>query len=289
FMLITPPFTPPTNTATFSRNVAGRFGPAYDPFSITCEVDGRVDFGDFRPLSPSDSVRLEARRQLRTQLEAGRPATPRGLSFEAQWDQGCAMLTSPDARRVFELSGEREQVRDAYGHTTFGQSLLLTRRLVEAGVPYVWTSFSRGNDSHEEGAACGWDTHDNRFLLMADWHGPILDRALSAFLDDLHQRGLLESTLVVVMGEMGRTPKIDDAGAGGRNHWGRSGFSLWAGAGVQGGRIIGETDRIGGEPLGAPVTPLMIGTTMTELAGVDAQARSEMGVLQEGSVIDELF
>jgi uncharacterized protein (DUF1501 family) len=283
-MLIKPPGF--TSGAGFPRNVAGPLGSAYDPFSINCSSTGRVEFGEFRPLNENDATRLEARRRLRAQMEAGQSDNTSGRAFDAHWEQACRMLTAPDARRAFELERETEQTRDAYGHTSFGQSMLLTRRLVEAGVPFIWTAFNSGTDGLEEGAGCGWDTHYNNFELMGDWLGPILDRGLSAFLDDLHQRGLLESTLVVAMGEMGRTPNIN--GSGGRDHWGH-GFTLWAGAGVQGGRVIGETDAIASRAITLPVTTLMMGTTMAELAGVGLEARAEMGVLQGGSVIHELF
>lgn len=282
FMLIKPPGF--TSGAGFPRNVAGPLGSAHDPFSISCASTGRVDFGELKTLDAKEAERLESRRQLRAQLDGRHSLDAPGL--DAHWEQAYRMLTAPEARRAFELDREKEAVRDTYGRTSFGQSMLLTRRLVEAGVPFIWTSFNSGTDGLEEGAGCGWDTHYNNFELMADWLGPILDRGLSAFLDDLHQRGLLESTLVVAMGEMGRTPGIN--GTGGRDHW-PSGFTLWAGAGVRGGHVLGETDNVAGRAITLPVTTLMMGTTMAELAGVDAQARAEMGVLQGGGVIHELF
>jgi hypothetical protein len=284
FMLIKPPGF--TSGAGFPRNVAGPLGSAYDPFSISCASNGRVDFGEFNPLDPREAARLEGRRLLRSHLTSAEPQSSLGRGYDAHWEQACRMLTTREARQAFELDREREQLRDTYGRTSFGQSMLLTRRLVEAGVPFIWTAFNSGTDGLEEGAGCGWDTHYNNFELMADWLGPIFDRGFSAFLDDLHQRGLLDSTLVVAMGEMGRTPGIN--GSGGRDHWG-SGFTIWAGAGVQGGRVLGETDATASRPITLPVTTVMMGTTMAELAGVDAQVRAEMGVLQGGSVIDELF
>jgi len=284
FMLIKPPGF--TSGAGFPRNVAGPLGSAYDPFSISCDSNGRVDFGELKTLDTKETARLEGRRLLRSQLRSAKSQSSQGQGLDAHWEQAYRMLTAPEARQAFELDREKEQLRDSYGRTSFGQSMLLTRRLVEAGVPFIWTAFNSGTDGLEEGAGCGWDTHYNNFELMADWLGPIFDRGFSAFLDDLHQRGLLESTLVVAMGEMGRTPGIN--GNGGRDHWG-SGFTIWAGAGVQGGRVIGETDATASRPITLPVTTVMMGTTMAELAGVDAQARAEMGVLQGGSVIDELF
>jgi uncharacterized protein (DUF1501 family) len=132
----------------------------------------------------------------------------------------------------------------------------------------------------------GWDTHIYNFELLQDRHCPIFDRALSALLDDLHTRGLLDSTLVVAMGEFGRTPKITNRAA--RDHWHPCYSSLWAGAGLAGGRVIGLSDKLGEHPVTSPVTPLMVGTTMAELAGLDTQARAELSVLDGGTVIHEL-
>jgi hypothetical protein len=164
--------------------------------------------------------------------------------------------------------------------------MLLGRRLVEAGVPYVQVNWSLGVDGLEEGSSMGWDTHRNGFGQLMNYHCPIFDRAFSALLEDLSDRGLLDSTLVVAMGEMGRTPKINKTG--GRDHWATC-STLWAGAGVQGGRIVGETDANGAEPVSRPITPLMVGTTIAEAAGLDAQARAELGVLVGGQVVHELF
>ncbi len=196
------------------------------------------------------------------------------------------MLTSADSFNAFDMSREPEKVRQSYGHTSFGQSLLLGRRLIEAGVPYIQVNWSLGVDSVDEGTNTGWDTHYNAFGLMVDYHGPIFDRAFSALLDDLTDRRLLDSTLVVAMGEMGRTPKINNRG--GRDHWPTC-CSLWAGGGVKGGRIIGATDRIAGRPITKPIDSQMIGTTILDTAGIDLAARIQMKVLEGGQVIHELF
>jgi uncharacterized protein (DUF1501 family) len=132
----------------------------------------------------------------------------------------------------------------------------------------------------------GWDTHRNGFMQLTDYHGPVFDRVMSTLLDDLGQRGLLNSTLVMATGEMGRTPTINNTG--GRDHWGTC-STFWAGGGVQGGRIIGQTDARGGEPITRPVTALMAGTTIAELMGISADSRAQMKVLDGGEVIDELF
>jgi uncharacterized protein (DUF1501 family) len=114
-----------------------------------------------------------------------------------------------------------------------------------------------------------------------------LDRAFSALLDDLQQRGLLDSTLVVAMGEFGRSPKLNKRAA--RDHWPRCYFSIWAGAGIRGGQVIGKSDPLAQDPITPPITPLMAGTTIAQLCGIDAQARTEMDVLENGVAIDELM
>ncbi len=197
------------------------------------------------------------------------------------------MLTSPSATKAFDLSRESEQTRADYGYTSFGQSCLLGRRLVEAGVPYVQVNWSQYVEVFYPFSDYGWDTHADNFELLADWHGPLLDRTFSALLRDLDQRGLLESTLVVCMGEFGRTPRINTIAS--RDHWHPCYFSIWAGAGVQPGRVIGRSDPRGEHPATDPVTPEMVGTTILELAGVNTQARAELRVLPGGRVIDALL
>ncbi len=171
--------------------------------------------------------------------------------------------------------------------TTFGQSCLLARRLGETGVPYIHVNWSEYVECMTPNRDFGWDTHIYNFELLQDTHCPIFDRAFSALLDDLENRGLLETTLVVAMGEFGRTPRITNRAA--RDHWPRCYFSLWAGGGVQPGRTIGESDKYAEDPVTTAITPLMVGTTICELAGMDTQARAEMRVLDAGTVIQDLL
>ncbi|MFT5525919.1 MAG: hypothetical protein ACI9HK_003889, partial [Pirellulaceae bacterium] len=169
----------------------------------------------------------------------------------------------------------------------FGQGCLLARRLAQAGVPYIQVNWSEYVETFTPNGDFGWDTHIYNFELLQDRHCPIFDRAYTALLDDLHDSGMLEDTLLIAMGEFGRTPKISNRAA--REHWQHCYFSLWAGAGVEPGRCIGESDSKGEHPITKPTTPLMAGTTIAELAGVGAQQRAELGVLDGGSLIDELF
>src|SRR5262249_31186835 len=147
--------------------------------------------------------------------------------------QAFALLTSPSARKMFDLSREPAGVADRYGRTRFGQSCLLARRLVEHGVPFVQVNWSGHVEAEEGSGDGGWDHHFRTFQIMQDRHGPWLDQALSALLGDLHERGLLGRTLVVAVGEFGRSPKINDKA--GREHWEHCYSALVAGGGVRGG------------------------------------------------------
>jgi uncharacterized protein (DUF1501 family) len=198
-----------------------------------------------------------------------------------------ALLTNPDARRALDLTQEKQAVRDAYGQTSFGQSCLLARRLAQAGVPYVQVNWSQYVEAITPNCDFGWDTHVFNFDLLPDRHGPIFDRVYSTLLDDLRDRGMLDSTLVVAMGEFGRTPKINAQAS--RDHWPQCYFSLWAGAGVRGGTAVGDSDATGSAPLTEPFTPGMVGATILELAGMDTQARAELRVLPGMRAIHELF
>jgi uncharacterized protein (DUF1501 family) len=196
------------------------------------------------------------------------------------------LLSEPAARAAFDLTQESYATRARYGRSVFGQSALLARRLVEAGVPYVQLNYSRHPEAINPGFEFGWDTHIYNFELLQDQHCPVFDRAFSALLDDLRDRGLDEHTLLVCMGEFGRTPKINHRAA--RDHWPQCYFSMWSGAGIEGGRVIGESDKLGEHPVTTPITPLMVGTTIAQFAGVDTEARAEMRVLDGGRVIEEL-
>ena len=182
---------------------------------------------------------------------------------------------------------EKEKTREAYGQTAFGQSCLLARRLAQVGVPYIQVNWSEYVETFTPNGDWGWDTHIYNFELLQDRHCPIFDRAFSALLDDMNSRGLLEDTLVIATGEFGRTPKISNRAA--REHHKDCYFSIWAGAGIQPGRVIGESDKRGERPVTEPITPLMMGTTIAELSGIGARERAEMKVLDGGSVINELL
>ena len=266
----------------------GTLGQAYDPFMMGCSELGQVELPALKLLEGLVPNRIEDRRKLLRQID-GIPRVLERNGFE-NWNRtyqaAYDLLMDARARSAFDLTQESTRTRAKYGQSVFGQSALLARRLVEAEVPYIQLNYSRHVEAITPGFEFGWDTHIYNFDLLQDLHCPILDRAFSALLDDLNQRGLLKDNLVVCMGEFGRTPKINKRAS--RDHWTKCYFSMWAGAGIEPGRVIGESDRLGEHPLTDPVTPKMVGTTIAELAGIDTQRRAEMNVLTGGQLIEGL-
>jgi len=273
----------------------GTLGKTYDPFMVSCSPQGEAEIPSLTLLNELTPNRLQDRHTLLHTLDNARREVDtltagRSHMASGQWgrlhDRAYDLLTQPGAREALDLSRESQTTREAYGQTSFGQSCLMARRLVEAGVPFIQLNWSQYVEAMTPNCDFGWDTHIYNFELLQDRHCPIFDRAFSALLHDLQTRGLLESTLVVAMGEFGRSPRITRQAA--RDHWPRCYSSLWAGAGVRGGRVIGSSDKNGEDPATEPVSPLMVGTTIAELAGIDTQARAEMKVLDGGTVIHEL-
>jgi hypothetical protein len=267
----------------------GTWGKGYDPFLIGCTEKGQLEIPSLKLASGLTPARLEDRQFLLDELDRVHREADSG-QYEV-WDhlrrRALSLLTSPQGVAALDLSREPAKIREAYGQTSFGQSCLLGRRLVEAGVPYVQVNWSRFVEVYYSFSDYGWDTHADNFGLLAEWHGPLLDRVFSTLVDDLDERGLLETTLLVCMGEFGRTPRINEIGS--RDHWHQCYFSIWAGGGVQPGRTIGESDARGERPASEPITPAMVGTTMLELTGISSATRAELRVLAGGRVIDELL
>jgi uncharacterized protein (DUF1501 family) len=267
----------------------GNWGKVYDPFLVHCSDRGAVSIPALQLLDGLTPQHLADRRALLRDLDGLRRRVEAAEleKWDATAQKAYALLTAPEARQALDLSREPEKTRAAYGQTSFGQSLLLGRRLVQAGVPYVQVNWSQYVEAMTPNCDFGWDTHIYNFDLLADRHCPLFDRAFTALLDDLHASGLLASTLVVCLGEFGRTPRLNNQAS--RDHWPNCYFSIWAGAGVKPGRVVGESDRLGQDPLTEAVTPAMVGTTILEAMGITSQARAELGVLPGGRVIHELF
>ena len=262
---------------------------AYDPFMVGCSQHGEVDIPALKLLQGVSPRQISDRKTLLARLDRDRRRID--TAAVGDWNRTYAsaydLLIDPTARSAFDLTQESAATRQRYGQSEFGQSALLARRLAEAEVPFIQLNYSRDVDAFNPGFEIGWDTHIYNFELLQDQLCPIFDRAFSALLDDLQDRGLMDQTLLVCKGEFGRTPKISPRAA--RDHWTKCYFSLWAGAGIQPGRVIGESNRLGEEPhTGPAVTALDVGTTIAELAGVNAQVRAEMNVLEGGTVINEL-
>jgi hypothetical protein len=197
------------------------------------------------------------------------------------------LITSRERLAALDIGREPSKAREAYGPHRFGQCCLIARRLVETGTPFVQVNWSTHVEGPEDGGDGGWDMHDRYFQIMQDCHGWMLDQALSALLDDLHDRGLLDTTLVVAVGEFGRTPKINDRA--GRDHWNTCYSALLAGGGVRGGIVVGASDRRGEQPRDRPVSPADLGTTMLARLGIGTTDLTSIGLAPAGDVINELF
>jgi uncharacterized protein (DUF1501 family) len=263
---------------------AGWLGPAYDPFLLTADpsAPGFTVPALTRPpeLTPE---RLEARRDLLANLDS-RPASGEGFADSLQ--RAMDLLTSNAARRAFDLSREPAPLRDRYGRHIHGQCLLLARRLIEAGVRLVCVNW------HQDGQFF-WDTHTNNFNSLKGRLMPPADQGLSALLEDLSQRGLLNETLVVWVGEFGRSPRINRGNAGREHHPGCY-SAVVAGGGVRGGQVYGRSDHQAAYPAADPVSPADLTATMYHALGVpaDGTLRDREGrpaVLTDGKPLLGLF
>ena len=253
---------------------ASFLGKAHDPLFFTKDPNSP----DFRlpELSLPDGLspeRLQRRRAVQQLIDSQTrlleySAEARGL--DDYYAKAISMLTSDQVRKAFDLSSESETVRERYGRTTYGQGCLLARRLVEAGVKFVTVYFSNSIGGRVVGKG-GWDTHgfDNTrmYKIVDKYQLPITDQTLPALLDDLTQRGLLDETLVVWMGEFGRTPQINKNES--RDHWPQCYTALLAGGGVQGGTVHGSSDAHGMYPDEHPVRLEDLAATMYHLLGID--------------------
>jgi hypothetical protein len=214
--------------------------------------------------------RLDTRLDLLKQIDEQRhdlEVTTKKGGFDRYWEGALSLLTDPRTRAAFDVNRADPRVQDRYGRNAFGWSLLMARNLVEAGVNLV--QLNLGNNET-------WDTHGEAFPHLKDKLFPPTDRALSALLDDLHESGFLESTLIVMAGEFGRTPKISHLPQyyklPGRDHWGSVQTVFFAGGGVNGGTVIGSSDRIGGHPKTDPSKPENMAATIYSALGIPSTA-----------------
>jgi uncharacterized protein (DUF1501 family) len=267
---------------------AGPLGARYDPFRIECDAEQGTRIPALQLPANLTPERLQDRQTLLHALDEARQSfdTP-GRTINDYRAQALGLLTSPDATRMFDLSLEPAAVADGYGRTRFGQSCLLARRLVEHGVPFVQVNWSDHVEAEEDSGDGGWDNHYRNFQIMQDRQAPWFDQAYAALINDLARRGLLDSTIVVAVGEFGRTPRINEKA--GRDHWEHCYCALVAGGGVRGGRVIGESDARAERPHDRPMTPADLATSVMHAVGITSEIAATLAIPMNGRVIEELF
>ncbi len=251
---------------------AGFLGATHDPFRVNIMPDAQVVPPDFDLRDDTPPVRLAARTSLLQQLDALERRAEQA-DYDRFQQQALTLLARPQIKQAFDLDREPAAMRDRYGRNRHGQSVLLARRLVEAGARFVTVYWGKEAQDWADGkglrlANNPWDTHRNHFPLLKDELIPRADRALAALLDDLHQRGLLDEVLVVWMGDFGRTPRIDRKYAS-RDHWPHANTVLFAGAGTPGGAVLGRTDRHAAEVTEGAVSPADLSATVFQRLGVN--------------------
>jgi uncharacterized protein (DUF1501 family) len=302
---ITLPHKPSKLPYTRPGQFAARLGAEHDPLYLLGSHEKSLEFraptltleGSMTP------ARLADRAGMRDALDAARRDFD-SRSKHSTWgrlnDRAMSLLASSSTMAAFDISSEPLAVRERYGPSVNNISLLLARRLVEAGVPFI-TVFWLEDEAIDKKckSAGGWDTHGNNFNCLKDDLLPVFDRGFSALVSDLSDRGLLDSTLLMVTSEMGRTPKIGDPRSGGvygagRDHWTHCLSVLMAGGGIRGGQTYGKSDKIAAYPADRKVTPADVAATVYHAMGIDdLEFQDKEGrpysLLADGSPIQELF
>ena len=288
------PWVISTSTALVPGQHGGFLGRGMDPFRVSAPA-ATFDFEppDLRADPALGPGRLGSRRALRAAMAGGRPPIDPGTAadVEALYGRAFDLLAAPEVARAFQIDREDPRLRDRYGRNAFGQSLLLARRLAEAGVPMItvyWPDRTEpeafiNNGVRDNVAVAAWDTHGNHvgatpnFPSLRDRLLPPLDLASSALIEDLTARGLLDSTLVAWTGEFGRSPRVN--GDAGRDHYGHVFSLMMAGGGIKGGVVHGSSDKIGAYPATDPVSPAQYAATLYHCLGIrpDAEIRDPLG------------
>jgi Protein of unknown function (DUF1501) len=280
-----PPYVavPRNPSFTWELGKSAFLGGRYESFKAGDPNQPNYRVQDLQPAGGVDARQVERRETLLSTVD-GLAKRVEGNDAIATYDEFHArareMVLSSDARKAFAIDREPEKLRDRYGRNTAGQSMLLARRLVEGGVRFVTVNYG------------GWDHHAKIFDSL-DKKLPEFDRAVSALVEDLDARGALADTLLVVMGEFGRTPKMNkDAG---RDHWGPAGSLLFAGAGVKRGFVLGKTDKHGAYATQRPVSPADVAYTILDSLGIDPRKQLKtpdgrpVEILDQGDTVKELF
>jgi uncharacterized protein (DUF1501 family) len=280
---------------------AGFLGRAYDPYFFFQDPNQEIKLDDLTLREEVPAVRLKRRATLLQTINEGMPEIEKvaeSYALNQHYEKAYDLILSERARNAFDLTQEPDNVRDRYGRHTFGQSVLLARRLIEAGTRVVqvnWASVANGDPE-----TTAWDTHASNFGPLKNLHCPKLDSALSALLEDLDQRGLLEETLVLTIGEFGRSPRLGVSTSGnsnapdGRDHWPYCYTGLIAGVGIGRGQVYGKSDETGSTPLENPVHPRDILATVYHTLGIDPKTEvlnhlNQPRELVKGEVITGLF
>jgi uncharacterized protein (DUF1501 family) len=243
----------------FNGGIAGFLGDEFNPFEVHEDPSAKVfRVRDLALADEAERKRLDRRYRMLSDLETYQKTVELSAGAVKARDQfyekAHGIITSPAAKKAFDIAAETDTVRDQYGRNQLGQSMLLARRLIESGVQFVTVTDG------------GWDTHQNNFKSLKERLLPRVDQGLSALLEDLKERGLLEETLVVWFGDFGRTPKVNPTA--GRDHWSTAGVALMAGGGVRGGQVIGKTNPLAEYVVDQPVGPQDLAATIYTQLGV---------------------
>src|SRR5436190_16433686 len=255
---------------------AGFLGPAYDPYYFYQDPNAEIKLDDFALRKDVSKERLTRRAKLLDQVNAAMPDMEKAVNnyaLDKYYERAFDLILSGRARDAFDLSKEPDKVRDRYGRHTFGQGCLMARRLIEAGTRFVqmnWPSVANGDPN-----TTAWDTHAANFGPLRNLHCPKLDSGLSALLEELDERGMLKETLVVAIGEFGRSPRLGVSTSGnsnspdGRDHWPYCYTGLVAGAGISRGALYGKSDATGSSPAENPGHPMQTLATVYHALGID--------------------
>ena len=280
-----PPYVavPRNPSFTWELGKSAFLGGRFESFKAGDPNEKNYKVQDVTPAEPLTAKRIERRENLLKAVD-GLAKKVQGNDQIATYDEfhnrAAAMILSSEARKAFDIDAEDPKLRDRYGRTTFGQSALMARRLVESGVRFVTVNYG------------GWD-HHGKIFEGCDKKIPELDQGLSALLTDMREHGTDRDTLVVVMGEFGRSPKVNkDAG---RDHWGQAASMLFWGAGVKEGFVLGKTDKHGGYPTQRPVAPADVCYTILDAMGIDPRKQlvtpdgRPIEILDQGEAVREIF
>ena len=286
-----------TGAGNFHGQTAGYLGSAHEPFFLNADP-ARADFkvGDLEVPAGESATRMDARKKLLEQVDdlQRRTESRSTTMHDSAYERAFRLLTSPDAKKAFDLSKEPDKLRDRYGRNTFGQSCLMARRLIESGVRYATVN----HFDTVFGLSC-WDMHadggglNNTYLDYERMLCPQFDWAFSALIQDLHDRGMLEDTVVAVLSEFGRTPQLN--GRQGRDHYPAAWTNFICGSNIRGGQVIGATDKIGSRPVDCPVEPPQVIASIYKGMGIDLDSTMMPGPgdrpvrLVEAEPIPQLF